>query len=477
MTKAKEKKPGLLSRLRLDPHHQIERFGITFFALIGTLAIMMVLLGVSAFKNNAEILGSKAIYTETFKTSKTESNGDTQGVYINATGDRAMVLMHIADAANFSQNPNNYQAFVTSSKIDGSNKDLKNEFTGSIGVFGSTGYIGVFLDSDEHIASDILSVTVRSTTQLIPSRGEAVAEASDDKTFAQYDQWRVFVNPGASEAKVLPALNSETIDLGNIYYETVLSSEEQEMRDQLNIQLDKMQIALNAIDEYESQLLVLSALDGVKVVPEPEPLPIRGDSVSGKLPVIVSTETENEDEDGVDDGVNPVVEVTPEEFAMSNDFAMSGDASMSVGDDDDEEDVLRLHSDVTLPGGLDFDWQDGSIRTGYINKLLKNDETFVDFLAAKAEEANNSDMESVTSSSVNWKLSNGKFLSDYTKDGPMGELYDQTNLITQAWVNYYQMKSEYQKKMLNDLLKLEYNYQSVVQNGAMSNSEDSVIFY
>lgn len=464
MAKTKETIAGFRDKFRLNSHYEIERFGIMFFTLLGTLAIILTTLVVSAVKNNAETLGTKAIYTQTFKTSKTEINGSTEGVYVNAARTKSMILMHMSDAASFSQDPNKYQAFVTASNIEGGDKDLKNNFTGSIGVFGSTGYIGVFLDSDTPIASDILSITVRSTSQLVPSKGKEALEATDDRTFAEFDQWRIYVNPGASEAEVLPALNGTIDNFGDLYYESVLYEQENEMRDQLNVQLDHMQVALRAADEYEAQLLTLSTVDGVKVVPEEAPLVIRGDKVTGELP-IVTTDVESE-EDGED--VNIEERVTPQS-STSSDPQSNGSS--------DGNNVLRLHSDVDIPGGLNFNWQDGTIRDGYIDKLLGPDTSFVDFLAQKAKESSDSDIEPVSGSSIEWKLSNGKMLTDYSKEPPMDVLFDQTNLVTQAWINYYQLKSDYEKKMLNDLLTLEYNYKLVVQNGAMSNSDDSVIFY
>ena len=145
----KDKALAFGAKFKLDSHHAIERFGVFFgiFTVLGGVVIAGS--GAAAIKAGNDLLSETALYTTTFTTSKTDLKGDVDGVYVNKTRDRALVMMHFATNAHISYNAADYQAFLL-----GSDRSLRSEkvatggIRGSFHVFGSTGYVGVLLDAD-----------------------------------------------------------------------------------------------------------------------------------------------------------------------------------------------------------------------------------------------------------------------------------------------------------------------------------------
>ncbi|OLT27057.1 hypothetical protein BJF83_19540 [Nocardiopsis sp. CNR-923] len=419
--------------MKLGPHHAIERFGVITSIIAATFVLLLVSTIISAVGNNRARLDETALYTASFTTSRTELSGSVDGVYTNEEGTRALVLMRFRDSdmGSFSTDAINYQAYLTGSNEQLDTQPLRTTITGSIVVFGSTGYLGVVLDSDAPFEQQIISLTLRANSELVyqEDAGRALREdLQDDGSFAEFDQWRLFLNPGASGTEVATSLAGARIDPSALYYELVVAEQEEELRAAMDEQLMEMGAVLNRIDEYDGEMNRVN-VDGVFIEPPEVPVQVAGDAVTGEEP------------------------------------------------DADTESTLALETDWVHPRGYDFDWRSGSVEEGYLDAIMPEDETsYVTFLGekARAEEENSR----FAANDMEWRLTDGNDLREYRESGQaMDPLRDIMNNSTQAYQDYYRLKTDYQVDSLSDLLELEVTLRSVESAGSVNAGEEALLTY
>jgi hypothetical protein len=426
----KDSAKGMAKTLRLGSHHAIERFGIFFGVVVVTFVLIFSSASVSAVTNQTAEMDRTTLYTPNFNTSKTQLAGDVSGVFVNSNRTRAMVLMQFKDPSSVSANANKYQAFLTGSTAALADEALKSNVTGEIVVFGSTGYLAMVLDSDKPFQQQILNLTMRANSELVylPSESRKVrADLEGQKTFSEFDQWRLFFNPGASGATTTTALDSEQFDAGAVYASLVVAPEEKTLRASMDEQLGQMRADQTRISEYESEIRRVNA-DGVFITPPVVPEQIAGDAIDG----------------------TPAVDKTPS--------------------------TLKLKTDWVSPRGFDFDWRAGSVAKGYLDDVVPNGESYVTYLADKASLSKDGEASTLRVNDLEWNLSNGRLLTDYgNSDKAMKPLFDVRNGLSQAYQDYYQHKTDYQVKAYADLIDLEVDLRNV-RSGASTNNGEKALF-
>src|SRR3954454_21251155 len=122
---ALEKFEAFGKRFKLDSHHAIERFGVIFGVLGLSGAVVLSATGVSAFVNTQATLSDKALYTNSFTTSKSRLAGSVSEVYSNELGNKALIVMEFAESAQISYNASDYQAFLLGAGTDMSTEKVK----------------------------------------------------------------------------------------------------------------------------------------------------------------------------------------------------------------------------------------------------------------------------------------------------------------------------------------------------------------
>ncbi|KIA73398.1 hypothetical protein ANMWB30_23250 [Arthrobacter sp. MWB30] len=419
------------ARFKLDSHHAIERFGVLFGALTLSCVVIFGASGVSAFAHNQQALSSTALYTPTFKTSKTDIGGDVAGVFVSENHRRVMVLMQFDDMAQMSVNANDYQAFLTGSTMDLKEERLKSNVTGSVYAFASTGYLAVMLDSDTPFAAQVMNLTMRANAELVYKEDAGGSKKDDilaDGSFQKYDQWRVFFNPGGSEATVSSALSGESVDVGAIFDETVVATKEKKIRDEMDAQLAVMQADLNRIKDASDELERTTVDNGTLRLKAPVvPAPIAGDEVTGTAKV----------------GETPS--------------------------------TLALQTRTVLPKGYSFDWRSGSVKDGYLKDLVPEGSNFVSYLAERSKEP-----------AADFRVNDLQFmLSDGTnlkKDYDSGKaatkpLFAVMNKLTQAYQDYFKNKETYQVDSYMKLLNLEVDLRNVESNFTLNDSDKVLLAY
>lgn len=427
------------SRLKLDSHHTMERSGIFFGAIALTGAMVFSGSAVAATFNGQGEFENKAVWSDSFTTSKTNLNGSVDGVYTNTSGTRALILMHFDKAAQISTNAADYQAWLLGSneKMGTEGLDTPN-ITAQMEIFGSTGYMGVLLESDQPFAGQVMNLTMRSNAELAgtgegATNSDAKELAEGDDTFRSHDQWRVYVNPGAKQAKPIEALESNSFDPAQAYYETVAKTDETEAKNKLDAQLVEMRTNLNQIESY-TQDLATTKVDGLFLRPPEVPSLIDGDEVTGE----------------------------------------------SASEAEDSKSSLALKTDTVAPGGFNINWRAGNTYDGYLEGVVPEGESYVKFLAGKANEAGDAtDKETTEVSDLRWLLSDGTDLAnDYSgSDTTMRPLTTVMNNLSQAYQDYSTNKTKYQSDLTLALLNLDVDLRDVQTNSSTRSGEDFLTPY
>lgn len=433
----KDKLAALGKTFKFDSHHAIQRFGAFFGALVVSGVLVLTTTGFSALMADRDNLAETALWTKTFTTSKTQLSGDVDGVYTNELKNRVLVMMHFDERAKISYNAEDYEAFLLGSdgKLNSETLDTPG-VTGSFHVFGATGYVGVVLEGESCFDQQVLNLTIRANEELSFTDQQAAGDSADqvigDASFVKYDQWRVFFNPGASGTTPIAALESRTFDPARAFYEVVLKADEEQVRVELDTKLAEMRTNQSQINSYSDDL-VTTKVDGLFLRPPTVPSIIDGDEVLG--------DSAAEAEDGVS--------------------------------------TLALDATEVVPGGFDFDWRSGNVYDGYLNDLVGEGQSYVDYLQTMASESSNTGENPSGIGDIEWILSNGKSLTaDYrTSDVTMRPLMTVMNNLAQAYQEYYANKSVYQSDLLLDLLALEVDLRDVRSNSTVNADEGFLVTY
>lgn len=466
---------ALKDKLKLGSHHRIERYGLITGALTVAFTLLVGSTAYSAYQSGRDDLSATALYTPGFSTSLSDSAGQVEGVYVSPDETRALLMMSMQpEEVGYSSNAENYEAFITGSSVNLSQEALSTNITGNIVAFGDSGHLGVVLTSDEPFDEQIIDITMRNTSPAADTGEGAGAEAEGslgDATFGEYDQWRLFFNPAATEAEELDALEGRGVDVESIYTEIVLHDEEVAQRAAMNEQLDAMQSQLGLIAELESEM-ERTNVDGLRIVPPEIPEHIAGDQVTGELGEPAELESETA---AAEEGAEP-------------------DANAPEGSY--PESTLELETSWVEPDGFDFDWREGDIHSGYIEEMTPEGETYTTFMDLKeqgfrsgsSEDVPDPDDEDATDprdeepefnvSNIDWELTDGTDLTNQNElSSGMEPLTNLMNDLSEAYQEYYDMKVEYQVDMHRDLLQLEIELLNVEAAQSINSNEDAVTSY
>lgn len=432
---ALDKAKDVGKKLRLDSHHMIERFGIMMGVIVTSFALLMVAgVGFSIEKNKHQ-MGTQAIYTTSFTTSKTAIRGQTVGVYSSKDRTKAMILLKFDDVTAVAADAKDYQSFLTATNLSGSQERPKGAPKGSIYVFGTSGYIGVYLVNTAGFQPQILNLTMRAKSELVVPNTPASQGKNIDSSFQDYDQWRVYFNPGGAQATHIKALDESTPDIREMFYEMVTAPAEAQVRETLDADLKKMQTSLADVQEKTNRLTTTTVGNtGVKVIApgamEPSKIPavIAGDKVTGKEKVGETAST------------------------------------------------LALESEHVLSGGYDFDWRSGSVMEGYLDELTPSGMDYVTFLSKKAAEP--TPTLDVSDRTMAWTLTDGQLLSNVDLSNPAyATVNENVRNLTTAYQTYFSDKKTYAINDLPKLLELEVQLRSIESNSSINTEKNALLVY
>lgn len=409
----------VLSKLGFDKHHRFERFGVMSVSLFVIMAIIFTIAFVNKTQVDNEYMTNTVIYTNRFKTSLSDINGVVHNIYKNKDDTKAFIVLNIEDISKISVNAKNYQLFLTGCKRSGDNLetvDLINKtVNGSIYMFGSTGYMGIYLVDNKGFPSQLYDLVVRCNSRIV-SKGSSLDDESNKKdsnsSFDLYDQFRIYFNPGGTVCDRAEFLDKENWGIVDAYEECISRNEEKTLRDNLSKDIEELQLNLSAIDEYTERLR------GLNVVIPDTPTLIEGDTVIKE-----------------------------------------------------KDEHLTFKPKTVLAKGFDFDWYNGSIRDGYLDKLC-GDMTYSQYLTKKNLEVEGT----AFNTTFDWVLSDGTPVKDLDMSINTNKTINDTiSLLTSAWNTYYKNKQAYQCTDLTALLYLELDTRSVESDYTVNSDKDTTL--
>jgi hypothetical protein len=235
---------------------------------------MLCLFAVSfkAHMENKKVnLTEQAIYTKQAAWSLIGQKVDNVRAYRNENFTKAFILLKM-DMSKMSLDAKDYQFFVTG----GTGYKLKNkDMTGSVYVFGNTGYLGLYFTDAAGFEKMLYSIIVRNTSIITADRvDQEQIDKYSDASFKSHNQIKIFANLAGSDAIVADFLAKDVPDDLEIYADVIASVDEEELRKKLNQTLFDMNNLMSLINEYGEYL------QRMKIYVPPLPTAIAGDRIT-----------------------------------------------------------------------------------------------------------------------------------------------------------------------------------------------------
>lgn len=414
----------------MNKHKKIERFMFSFFSILIPLILMSFVSIYNKFGVDKNTLSSRAVYTTEAVFSRTNQTGKVVGVYTNEEKTRGMVLIKFDNGVNISSSASDYKVFTTASNLKQGKENLSSKPEGSVYVFGTSGYIGLYFVNNAGFESQIFKSTIRMEKEF-KTVDEKVVKGKEvsGESYSKYDQADFYYNLGASQATKLTTLENADFSVQDFYVEALGTKRNNDKIAQINERLNRMSKLMLQIREMKSRLESTS-VDNTKLVVPDIPNEIKSDNFSG-----------------------------------------SGDS-------------ILYTTDYVYPGGLNFNVKDIDLKTGYFksinNSKLNPDNLSVSrFLAKLKNEQSNATY--LSKYEPKWTMSDGSKLEDFVKNiGVDNAAVSSMNDNIQTYVNlvnaYLTDKIGYQTGDLRDLLSLDISLENATTN-VDSASNDRFLFY
>lgn len=398
-------------------HYKMERFGVTFVALMLCMATLLGTIFARKAALDKETLGNNVVYTTSFSTSLSGNKGQVLSVMCDDARTQAFILIKFEDMSTVITDAREYQIFLTGTNLHSTKETLLCAPAASIFMFGSTGYMGIYLVDAAGFPSQILDLTVRCNRLAAPLRGDV--PAYEDASFSKFDQFRIYLNPGAADYVSATFLNERKLDAYEIYRTGVVDAQEAAARETLTADMESMMAQLQLIDEYRYRV-------------------------------------EEQDD----------VIVPPAPVEISGDLVVKADDGGYV-----------FTPTYVVPGGYDFDWFHGSVESGYLHGVTPANMTDLQYLTRQREAVAKSAV--LPTESLSWIRMDGTTVNLNTSATlSASEVKTQQDIqaLIQAWQSYFEMKCQYQTTDLESLLVLEYNAKDVSRNYTV-NAADNITLW
>ena len=422
---------------KLGSHYAIERFGITFAVLLLAMALVVGSITSNKIAASRQSLSGNAIYTRSFTMSQTGSIGTVQGVYSNEAHTRVFVLLKFDDMSLLPTKASEYRMFLAGCNLNNRYEELKSSPSGFLYVFGSTGYMGIYLQDISGFPSQLVQLYLRATVNFTGR----VATQYADESFNENNQAKIVFNPGGSYATHADFLETDSWTAEDMVEEILCRKQEVELRNTLYSDLMRMVEQQLYMEEYAKRLKDLNV-----VVPT-APTSIASD-------VVYALDASGEYKERLH-------YITNYGGGWVNSTSTKGFRSDAV--------VVYFDSPYVVPEGFDFNWQDGRILTGYLEKLTGTTSltAWVNYLNSRVQpDKRTSDINfEVDMQRIPWKMVDGTVISLDPNSALTQQQKDVLNAVTllqNAWTSYYKVKEKYETEDLPALLQLESDFRNSV---------------
>lgn len=401
----------------------------SFFVIAIPLVLMTFVSIYNKFGLDQQSLSSNALYSSSVTLSRTGQTGKVEGVFVNQDKTRGMVLIKMSDADKISSSAKDYKAFTSAVNLQQQPEELKSVPQGSIYVFGSSGYIGLYFVDNAGFNSQIFKSTIRLEKEFVAVDPKNLSDEVAGTSYSEYDQMDVYFNLGASKAVQLKSLDKADFSVQDLYIEAVGSKTDDEQRALLTEDLIQMSKLKLQIDEQRGRLEAVS-IDGVGLVVPDLPEEVKSDSFSGS------------------------------------------------GDD------IMMTTDFTYAGGINVNWHKLKLEDGYFNsidnKTVNPDGLSLARWLVKLRN-DGSSANQTTSYKHDWVMSDGTSLNQFVNDlgvdnSAVSDLNKQVQNYTSLISQYMVLKHQYQTKDLRNLIASDISLQTATSN-VDSVSEDHFFTY
>lgn len=431
-------------------HKSIERFTGVFLVLCICMGMCVGSIVYKKSRFDAETLSNQAIYTTEVTTSRSQVEGSVVSVLSNKEQTKAFVLLKMESMENLSTNADDYKLFVAGSNSGGTYSDIKSQPSGGIYVFGSTGYIGFYLVNYQKFDNQIISVIVRNTKDYTSTGTDINSdEVTINNSFEKFDQMQVFFNPGAKGVETANFLESDKIDVEDMYREIVAVPESETLKETLNNDLKSMFNTKVKIDNYTKRLTDGSS--GAKVQ-----IPDVPDSIAD------------------DDITASTYDGELLKWSGSNWTDKHGDTV-------DKDYYLKLDTDYVFQGGYNFEWQtiDFNKKADWLKDIIGS-VSLDDYLSKQTQAVQNSkDSSGLDMDDITWYLDDGSVLTLDTEssDSTVKSLSTDISKLQEFWSQYYDTKYQYEVEDLKAIVYLQRDVQNMTSMYTENFSDSAVTIY
>lgn len=404
-------------RIRMwGKHHHIELFGTVLGTLLMILLIDSISICVYASRENDRLLLENAVFANSFTTSLSGKDGTISQVYVNPERNKCVVLFKFDDMNGMVADAGKYQVFIKSFNVFkgdyASRKKTQLDVMGGFYVFGSTGYTALYLSAVNGFPKECYEIILRCNDVL--QMGTDLSEnAARDASYAQFDQWRVIINPNGNTAKECDFLDD--FNITSLYQDAVIDENESTVREKLYEDVKIMYSSWKKINNYRNNLESLN----VKVP---------------SLPVYIA------------------------------------DDELTV----DEEGIIQYKSGFDLENGVDYDWHGKTLHdVSFLDMVKQADITDIQFFNS----LNNYQTSDFQLTSNIWYMADGSVINldesnlKLTNTQAVVENIKGYNLAVN---DYYNAKRLYHCTHLIDYLYLESNMK-IAGKYFTSNYNDGVV--
>jgi hypothetical protein len=530
-----ERMKKMLNRLKFFKHSGIERFGITFVAVIAIFIGLFVAMSHMRNKDIAKAIKYEPIYLSDFKLSKSGTEGKVLGVYTNSEKTKSLVILKLNDTGLISTNAEDYKLFLTPAKAVG-NVRKKFNAGASFFTFGDTGYMGILFTSATGFNNELAQIIIRNQSKLLDVDDEKSKQSmSENESFKYFDQGVFYINMGAINTPVLKLLDSDELNLQDVYSNVVLKARDSDVRAVLDTTIQSMVDTRKVIEEYHDRLTRFSA-NGLTVVDTPIPTFITDDNFSkldnsddpnanlAKNYGVNDTESSTEastanleettadtklaDEVGVTNASETVEELATKDTAStieiasteSSDGESSSAESTTGADTESTKESMGSGSEGTKPSddvfdenfvympeytyttdnifdsGIMFDWWKSDVTKGYASLINLGDKDLLTYVKSIPNLKYDN-----TDSDQTWYMSNGVTVTDFIKqNSDLDYVNTLSSLITTYTDNinkYKALKKSYQTQLLPKLLYLTLTRDNASLNYTTNTDKNLLIEY
>lgn len=199
-------------------------------------------------------LSEQVVYTTQITTSLTSQTGNVVGIYHDQEKKKCLILLKFDSTDALSIDASDYQMFIAGFNPAKNYEQIKKIPSGCIYMLGSTGYMAIYLTSVGGFEEQILGLTVRCNKTLVETQVTNASYEYMDTSFDDYDQFRVYFNPGGKNVTYLSSMDEDTINIYDIFKEIFVKPKEAEIKNLLQEDVKELFYINKTMQEYKDRL-------------------------------------------------------------------------------------------------------------------------------------------------------------------------------------------------------------------------------